>query len=201
MEAEIEVRVTLLTRSAALSVKISSRRAALSVNRGANVCPFLRRVKRRDWMAARVDEGREEDSSYRRASSKVSFPKKSKGSSLVRRMHLRMQQWGDFEVWRHLRRQDMVENPRTRRVQIRRILQGHAPVDSVRERELFDEWRPQNAQAMNDMWTIFRRYAVLYAVGMIEEEQEWNDFQIRGHFRRRALLTDPNEAPSWSIWF
>jgi hypothetical protein len=112
----------------------------------------------------------------------------------LRHMYLRVQQWGDFEVWRHLRRQDMLENPRTVRLQIQRIFQGHVPVDSVRERELFDEWRPQNAQAMNEMWTVFRRYAVLYAIGMIEEEMEWTDFEIWRHFRRRDLLTDPNQV-------
>lgn len=118
--------------------------------------------------------------------------------SYLRHVYLGVQQWGDFEVWRHLRRQDMLENDELIRVQFLRILQGLPPVDFVRERELFDEWRPQNAQAMNDMWTIFRRYAVLYAIGMIEEqmveEEDWTDFEIWRHFMRGALLTDPNEA-------
>ena len=111
----------------------------------------------------------------------------------LRRMYNRVGQWGDFEVWQHLRRQDMLENPRTRAAQCKRILQGQPPVDAARERELFDQWRPQNAQAMNNMWTIFRRYVALYEIGRIEEQiYPWTDFEIWNHFRRLALLADPN---------
>ena len=71
-------------------------------------------------------------------------------------MYFCVQEWGDFEVWRHLRRREMLEDPMSVRVQIERILTGHAPVDSVREREMFDNWRPGNDQAMNKMWATFR---------------------------------------------
>jgi hypothetical protein len=126
-------------------------------------------------------------------------------SSFLRRyldhMYVRVQRWDDFQVWRHLRRLDMAEDPETAVQQFQRVLAGTAPVDSASERELWDDWRPRNMEAMDDLWRRFRRYALIRNLreidGRIRVENgwyDWTDFQIWRHFRRRALLEDPDQV-------
>lgn len=62
----------------------------------------------------------------------------------------------DFLIWRYTRRRAMADYPRTAHVQFQRIREGVAPVNSVEERQLFHQWRPQNDRAMYEMR---RRYS------------------------------------------
>jgi len=94
----------------------------------------------------------------------------------------------------------MAENPEEVRIQLQRMRKGIPPVDWAQEREKFNAWMPANVDVMRDMRIQNRRFEVLMHLRQMEdgigffEDGLFVDFRIWRHYRRMAMLDDPNEV-------